>query len=565
MAIGKYDSIYNKLKEDIEVIKVEQNYNNLSLAFSHWFLKNQYNLSEQEIAESIIDGSGDYGIDAVIHNDEDKSLEIFQFKFPSSRKTIKDEIKQADVYKLINGFNYLIDEDATLTLEKASTDFIRVHDELKESEIYNFKINFVSFNQGVIDNLEVISNFINKIKKEQGIEINYSDYNVQNVTNIYEKLQRQNSISIVLPYKHLQQSYSINEIDSYVGLINGKELIKSLEDVIGVIFDENIRLHEIKSKVNEGIKNTSSSDKDSSMFYFYNNGITFICDQVNLSPSNLTVRLDGASIVNGCQTVTSLYENHTKKELQEDVDLLVRITKISDYDERAKITQFLNSQNPIKESYFISNHTIVRDLQTKLFESNYYLERQINESSYKEQYVDSSIKNGKKIIKLDDVIQYYCGYHLDKFAATAKRNKNILFNNENIEEILSDITPDKVIESYETYLKVAEVITAYRRQRRNKENEEFAKLMGIDKKELDNSEEKYLFVNTADILILNTCKFLKLKDPSSDVEKNIVNAVKIIRDIIQNDQELKAMPPAGLTKNQLVYTKISEYMKWFLK
>ncbi|OWW62177.1 hypothetical protein B645_01250, partial [Enterococcus hirae 88-15-E09] len=82
----------------------------------------------------------------------------------------------------------------------------------------------------------------------------------------------------------------------------------------------------------------------------------------------------------------------------------------------------------------------------------------------------------------DDVIQYYCGYHLDKFAATAKRNKNILFNNENIEEILSDITPDKVIESYETYLKVAEVITAYRRQRRNKENEEFAKLMGIDKK-----------------------------------------------------------------------------------
>ncbi len=561
MAIGKYDSIYNKLKEDIEVIKVEQNYNNLSLAFSHWFLKNQYNLSEQEIAESIIDGSGDYGIDAVIHNDEDKSLEIFQFKFPSSRKTIKDEIKQADVYKLINGFNYLIDEDATLTLEKASTDFIRVHDELKESEIYNFKINFVSFNQGVIDNLEVISNFINKIKKEQGIEINYSDYNVQNVTNIYEKLQRQNSISIVLPYKHLQQSYSINEIDSYVGLINGKELIKSLEDVIGVIFDENIRLHEIKSKVNEGIKNTSSSDKDSSMFYFYNNGITFICDQVNLSPSNLTVRLDGASIVNGCQTVTSLYENHTKKELQEDVDLLVRITKISDYDERAKITQFLNSQNPIKESYFISNHTIVRDLQTKLFESNYYLERQINESSYKEQYVDSSIKNGKKIIKLDDVIQYYCGYHLDKSAATAKRNKNILFNNENIEEILSDITPDKVIESYETYLKVAEVITAYRRQRRNKENEEFAKLMGIDKKELDNSEEKYLFVNTADILILNTCKFLKLKDPSSDVEKNIVNAVKIIRDIIQNDQELKAMPPAGLTKNQLVYTKISEYMK----
>ena len=44
-------------------------------------------MSEQEVAESIIDGDGDNGIDAIIHNAENKSLEIFQFKIPSSVKT----------------------------------------------------------------------------------------------------------------------------------------------------------------------------------------------------------------------------------------------------------------------------------------------------------------------------------------------------------------------------------------------------------------------------------------------------------------------------------------------
>lgn len=559
MAIGKYESIYNKLKSDIEVIQEQEEYNNLSLAFSHWFLRVQYNLSEQEIAESIIDGAGDYGIDAVIYNENPKELEIFQFKFPSKAENIKKETKQADVIKLINGFNLLIDQHDSYSLEKASADFRAIHDMLKDSEVYSYKINFVSFTQGIVDNIEVIENFILQMNKESGIDIEFIDYNVQKITNIYDKLQRQNSVQIILPYKQLQQTYSVNNVESYVGLINAKELLDSIEDKIGVIFDENIRLSENNTKVNYGIKNTASSKEDAKMFYFYNNGITFICDKVYPSPSSLRAKLEGASIVNGCQTVTSLYELRTKGELEDSVDILIRITKISDYDERAKITQFLNSQNPIKESYFISNHTIIRDLQKKLFEQGYYLERQINESSYKEKYLEKDIAKGKKIIKLGDVIQYYTGYYIDKLAATAKRNKNILFLSDTVEEILSKITPEGVVESYETYKEVAKVITAYRRHRRNKDNTEFADLLNITNEYLYKNEEKYLFVNTADILLLNYVKNLKNIRSNNSAKENIVEAINIIVDLIDSNDELKNIPPASLTKNQLIFTKLKEY------
>lgn len=561
MAISRYDSYFNKIKEECEKIKQQEGYNNLSLAFAHWFLSVQYELSEQEIAESIIDGNGDYGIDAFIHNEDEKELEIFQFKFASKTESIKKEIPQNDIYKVINGFNYLIDPSEDLKLDKASQPFKDLKENLRNSEIYKFNINFVSFNQGVIDNKEIITNFINNMQRQSGIDISYSNFDVRVISNIYEKLQRQNTLSLDLVYTSLQQAYTVKDIESYIGLINSKDLINSIKDKIGVIFDENIRLLEKKSKVNDNIKKTASSDS-SNMFYFYNNGITFICDNIQNSPNSRSAKLDGASIVNGCQTVTSLFETYQEGKLNDNIDILVRITKISDYDQRAKITQYLNSQTPIKDSYFVANHSIIRELQKKLFDKNYYLERQINEATYKEKYENKDIKKGMTILKLDDVIQYYSGYYLDKFAAASKRSKSTLFSPDYVEEILSNITPEKVIHSYNLYQDISKVITAYRRYRRNKDNTDFVQILGVKKEELEQNEEQYLFINTADILILNTCKFInEFNKPNNSVQDTIIQAIFLLKNLIQNNKELYEMSPAGLTKNQKIYSEVAKYYK----
>lgn len=558
MAISKFDSYYLKLKEEAEVIKENEGYNNISLAFAHGFLSIQYGLNDQEIAESVIDGEGDYGIDAFIHNENNKELEIFQFKFPSKTETIKKEIPQSDIYKVINGFNYLLDTAEELQLNKASENFINLKDNLRNSEIYKFKINFVSFNQGIVDNEEILINFINKIQRETGIDISYDTYDVHKISNIYEKMQRKNSVSINLTYTTLQQAYTVKDIESYVGLINSNDLIESIKEKIGVIFDENIRLAEKKSKVNDNIKRTASNDS-SEMFYFYNNGITFICDNIENSPNSRSAKLEGASIVNGCQTVTSLYDIYNEGKLKKDTDLLVRITKISDYEQRSKITQFLNSQNPIKDSYFIANHSIVRDLQSKLKEKGYFLERQINEAAYKDLFTNSSVKKGKRIIKLEDVIQYYSAYYLDKFAAASKRSKATLFSSDNVEEILSEITEEKVIYSYNLYRDISAVITTYRRYRRNKDNEDFINIMGIERANLEKEENQYLFINTADILILNTCRHLRERGiETNNNEEMIVKAIKLIKKTIDEDPELSEMIPASLTKNQKIYNKIKK-------
>lgn len=525
MAISKFQSYYKSISEVLEGIKNENSYQNLSLAFAHWFLKNQYDLSIQEIEESIIDGNADNGIDAIIYNEGEKSIRVFQFKFPQA-SNINKEISQSDILKTITGFNLLIDPNEEIQYKKGNDAFCNYKDMLKDEEVFKFELNFVSYNSGVIDNKDTVQNFATKFKKESGAEITINYYDKNKISYIFEKMQRKNSINISLPYKQMQQTYSLEEIQSFTGFVNAKDLIDAIGSEIAVIFDENIRLFESDSEVNAGISNTASSDI-APMFYFYNNGVTFICDNADNSVNSSTLRLEGTSIVNGCQTVTSLFQLSEQDNLSDDVSLLVRVIKISDYEERAQITKFLNSQTPIKDSYFISNHPIVRGLQENLKKKDYYLERQINEVKYRERYSNEKIPNSTKIVRLDDVIQYFSGFYFDKYASLAKRQKGGLFANDVIEEILSEITEDRVVKSYETYMEVASVITAYRRYRRNRTKIDFAEIIGITADELAKQEELYFFMNTADILLLNITKHI-LENEKISTRNAIIKAINIL-------------------------------------
>lgn len=556
--ISKFQSYYNKIKELVESIKNEQGYTNHSMAFAHWYLDNYLHLNEQEIAEAIIDGNGDNGIDAIVIPESSEELMVFQFKFPESDQKLNKEISQADILKTLNGFNILISQNKN---EKSNNKFLQFQELLTEKPIYKFKLFFVSFNKGIVDNEYQVETFSNKFSDDTGNTLEWFDINKQGISNLYEKINRKNSIEVNIPYKILQQAYRINDIDSYIGVINASALIQSIEDKLLVIFDENIRLFESDSKVNEGIKKTASTS-DSDMFYFYNNGIVFICDEANNSPNSLTVNLKGASIVNGCQTVNSLANLYKQGSLKEDVSVLARIIKISDYDERAQITEYLNSQTPIKDSYFISNHTIVRDLQSSLLSHNYFLERQINERSYKESF-GQTISSSYKTISLEDTIQYYTGYWIDDMAATAKRGKSALFNKNQIEDVLKNINSEKVIEAYEMYESISKTITQYRKMRRNESNEEFAQFLVVEPDVLKNEIDDYLFVNTADILLLNTTRSIKNlyenRSISYDRDKLIRDSINICKDVIKEDTSGKST--ASLTKNNAIFQSVRDRIR----
>lgn len=62
----------------------------------------------------------------------------------------------------------------------------------------------------------------------------------------------------------------------------------------------------------------------------------------------------------------------SKGKLNDTVYILVRVISIADYSERMRITEFLNSQTPIRDSYFIANHTVIRDLQKNCWKKDIF-------------------------------------------------------------------------------------------------------------------------------------------------------------------------------------------------
>lgn len=556
MAITKYESYYLKILEKLKLIKADNEYKTDSIAFAHWYLENYYKLNTQDIAEAIIDGDGDLGIDSILIDESNSALTIMQYKLPSKKENINCEIDQGDILKTWNGFLTLISNDKQYTGKNQK--FEEFKRQLENTVITNFRICFVSYNKGVVANRSIVESNAEVFKRDTGsnLEIIYHDRDA--ISNIYEKLNRKNNISITLKYKQMQSAYNVQgrKIDSLVGFVNGRELVESIASNIATIFDENIRLYEYGSNVNIGINRTATSTDQADMFYFYNNGVVFICDKAKNSPASSEIILDGASVVNGCQSVNVLYNAMQKGKLNESVYVLVRIISIADYSERMRITEYLNSQTPIRDSYFIANHPIVRDLQQQLLKCGYFLERQSNEANY---MAERGIEIKDKVtIQLEKAIQYYVGYWINKNASLAKRGKNALFDKKMIEELLSGITAEKVIEAYATYQSISQVLTLYRKTRRNNQKDDFSKYIGIPQSWVLEHIEDFRFMNTGDIILLNAYANLKkqykeLGIPDVGEKELIKDAIFAVSKVILSESENNT---SLLTKNSNVFSKV---------
>lgn len=523
---GKYQAYYGKITNELNGIKERFGYTNNSKAFAHWFLEYSLKMDEQSIAEAIIDGGGDNGIDAIVA--EDQTLILFQFKFPEKVKNINKSIDEKTVLKIFNGYNKLVNRRKP---RSANEQFMYYRDMVKEKDIFSYKMIFVSFGNPLSAPAEdALKDQVEGIKNSSGNEIKYEVYSQKNICDLYDRIQKKTRLDISMSYRKFDQSYNLDEdVKSFVGFTSGKEIIEACKENMDIIFDENIRLYEGDNDINQGIYETASSD-ESKNFFFYHNGIVMICDNCKNSTGNQKLLLEGASVVNGCQTINSLKRAYDNSNLHDDVYIQFRIIETSDFDLRAKITEYLNSQTKIKDSYFLANNTFIRNLQIELKDKGYFLERLANEYSFKRGLEKVEEYEKKKILTLEKVIQVYAAFYYDEYAARAKRGKGELFDKKIVEKLVSDITADKVIHSMEWYNKLSKIITMYRKCKRSEDKKmNFFDYIDMDIEEdmYDEEMKRYLFMNTADLLLLNTVANLeKIKGVDEDNEF-IIEAIHI--------------------------------------
>lgn len=310
-----------------------------------------------EIAgQSVTDGSLDNGIDAVFYDDRKKIFYIAQSKW------IHDgtgEPENGDVKKFISGIKDLFN----LSLDRFNNKVKVKEESIKKAlEDPNTMFEIILVYSG-INNLSELSNrdfadFISEINDASDV-VHLSVLNQKPLHTSLTSGVSGKPIDLTIGIKHwglVQEPFK-----AYYGQINGSEISAWWDQFRTRLFAKNIRDLLGDTEVNQEIEKTLKVAPDN--FWYFNNGITIVCDQVDKTMFGGADRDSGQfvcksiSIVNGAQTVGTIGRFGEKnKEPLEKVFIPIRIISLKESNDHfgETITKSNNRQNKIENRDFVS-------------------------------------------------------------------------------------------------------------------------------------------------------------------------------------------------------------------
>lgn len=176
------------------------------------------------------------------------------------------------------------------------------------------------------------------------------------------------------------------------------------------LFNENIREYLGNKGINKKIYSTLMDENERKNFFYYNNGITMICDKIDLIKTggnntnncHVSIKITNPQIVNGCQTVNSIYESLNMCNLEnleeqfKNCFVMLKVLQIDRSNENSNklkenIVRYNNSQNSIDEKTFVANNEIYRRLQESFEKRGFLLLiKQSDKNTFSKKYKNAT-------------------------------------------------------------------------------------------------------------------------------------------------------------------------------
>ena len=170
--------------------------------------------------------------------------------------------------------------------------------------------------------------------------------------------------------------------NAYIGLTSIKDYLQFLrndEDVLcQELFDSNVRDFEGINQVNSAIESTLRTDSDAD-FWWMNNGVTILCDEV-LCP-NREMTISSPFVVNGLQTSLMLHKAELEKTITAarlSESIVVRDLVSSDNDIRDSVIAGTNRQTKIPPQALFASQELQIGIERYFFANEWFYERRRN-------------------------------------------------------------------------------------------------------------------------------------------------------------------------------------------
>lgn len=151
---------------------------------------------------------------------------------------------------------------------------------------------------------------------------------------------------------------SLNANDYCYFLANAADIFKAFQDYGWRLFDLNLRYEIRNSTVNGEIVNSLKTRQGRKNFHHYNNGLVIVCQHYAIRDTD--IRITNAQVINGLQTVKSIYNAITTKEvdlseLETECRVQVKVIRNEKPAFVADVVQATNNQNPMSPRSLKSN------------------------------------------------------------------------------------------------------------------------------------------------------------------------------------------------------------------
>ncbi|HOK79500.1 MAG TPA: AIPR family protein [bacterium] len=458
------DSI-KSIKEDVKYLTKKENLLNNGKGFVLWILMNYFNLNSETASSCLIDGPNDKGIDAFI--EEDETIKIVQCKFfddtnkkVGSKKVglfkgCLDWLKEPEEVKKLNVPKF---HEAALTFCERWNEEVEVH------------LHFFAFGKFSSEANQERIVFNNSELKER-VQMYFHD--IEDIVAVYNsKLQVENPLvdeEVKIELIHGEYFVKTESMPSIVATIRGKDILAMYKKYGDTLFERNIRFYKgaRKGSINAKIIDTVLDNDERRKFWYYNNGISFVCRDFSLNetvtPPILTVQ--GFQIINGCQTTVCLSDAIQRYEngggILDEVQMVVRFIK-APVKEVDLITLYTNSQNPVSEIQLKSNDPLQKRIKEELAKYTPPYFYSIKEGDWQKLSQKCKKKFNKGVMEMSEVAQAIYSFTTDP--AFARRWKNKLFSEKYYEIFKKDISVEELILPWEILKVVNDEISKYRRE-----------------------------------------------------------------------------------------------------
>jgi hypothetical protein len=326
------------------------------------------NIDDAVAADAVVDGPQDNGIDAILYEPGEKVCYVVQSKWIGSGN---GSVEVGEIQKFVQGIKDLLEPRFERFNEK-----IRRKQEMIMAALEDSSARFVLLltYTGQQPLSEEARRPLNDLLEDLNDPTELVSLQVLSQSELHAAIARQAlgesvTMEVMLQdYGHIGEPY-----DAFYGRVDVSD-IANWAQYGQALTNKNLRGFKGNTDVNEGIASTLRNSPEK--FWYFNNGITILCERISKKPIGGASRTsgvfvcEGASVVNGAQTVGSITALQTSHAEQlRHARVLVRLVSREKCPEGfgTELTRAANTQNRIEKKDFAALDPQQERLKTDLW------------------------------------------------------------------------------------------------------------------------------------------------------------------------------------------------------